>query len=304
MRDGDATRGARGSGSAPWTAQCAGATCSAASPPRTDERALRAADLAGVPLLVVGPEREPRGVPYALATDVFRAGPAKGSRSRSSAGGSPGSSTRTPPSRSPRGCRRSGAASWTRWSRAVARQERGDRRSGVHSRRRLPGADAEPASPGAPHRARRTEREIDAERASGDPRRGRHRARAFGHSRVRRSASSRSPAGPVQGAVAYAGTRTLGEVAIRYFEARLRQPQARVAARRARLARRRWRVQPGPRPRARPPCTAPPSDPWSPPRYSRPGVCFLGSRETARKPALGGARLIGGLLRRSSPAEG
>ena len=43
----------------------------------------------------------------------------------------------------------------------------------------------------------------------------------------------------VQGAVAYAGTRTLGEAAIRYFEA---GPYAagRSRARRARIARRRW----------------------------------------------------------------
>ena len=49
----------------------------AGEPTEEDERALRAADLAGVPLLVVGPEPT-TGVPYALATDVLPLRPGEG----------------------------------------------------------------------------------------------------------------------------------------------------------------------------------------------------------------------------------
>lgn len=49
----------------------------AGEPTEEDERALRAADLAGVPLLVVGPEPS-APIPYALATDVLPLRPGEG----------------------------------------------------------------------------------------------------------------------------------------------------------------------------------------------------------------------------------
>ena len=49
----------------------------AGEPTEDDERALRAADLAGVPLLVVGPEPT-TPIPYALATDVLPLRPGEG----------------------------------------------------------------------------------------------------------------------------------------------------------------------------------------------------------------------------------
>jgi uncharacterized protein (DUF697 family) len=49
----------------------------AGEPTEEDERALRAADLAGVPLLVVGPEPT-APVPYALATDILPLRPGEG----------------------------------------------------------------------------------------------------------------------------------------------------------------------------------------------------------------------------------
>ncbi len=49
----------------------------AGEPTEEDERALRAADLAGVPLFVVGPEPT-TAVPYALATDVLPLRPGEG----------------------------------------------------------------------------------------------------------------------------------------------------------------------------------------------------------------------------------
>ena len=49
----------------------------AGEPTEEDERALRAADLEGVPLLVVGPEPTAR-IPYALATDIIPLSPGEG----------------------------------------------------------------------------------------------------------------------------------------------------------------------------------------------------------------------------------
>jgi len=49
----------------------------AGEPTEEDERALRAADLEGVPLLVVGPEPT-AGIPYALATDILPLSPGEG----------------------------------------------------------------------------------------------------------------------------------------------------------------------------------------------------------------------------------
>ena len=49
----------------------------AGAPTEEDERALRAADVAGMPLLVVGPEPT-APIPYALATDILPLRPGEG----------------------------------------------------------------------------------------------------------------------------------------------------------------------------------------------------------------------------------
>ena len=188
----------------------------AGEPTEEDERALRAADLAGVPLLVVGPEPT-TPIPYALATDVLPLRPGEGfpleELGRRLAAKDENAAVALAAQAAGASARRRGRA-----DRARRASERGDRRGGVRPRRRLPGADPEPASPRAA--PRRGVRRGDRRRAApGDPRRRRRARSGSARSRVRRSASSRSPAGRCRARSPTAGTRTLGEAAIRYFEA-------------------------------------------------------------------------------------
>jgi hypothetical protein len=74
-----------------------------------DERALRAADVAGVPIVVIGPDPE-TPIPYVLATDVLPCARARAFRSTSSRGCSAASWTSARP-RSPPSFRRFAVAS-------------------------------------------------------------------------------------------------------------------------------------------------------------------------------------------------
>ena len=91
-------------------------TCSPASrPTRTSARFVRQT-LQACPAR--GRPRADRACPYALATDILPLRPGEGFPARGARPTARRRRTRTPPSRSPRGCPRSAAASLTRSSRA------------------------------------------------------------------------------------------------------------------------------------------------------------------------------------------
>lgn len=187
----------------------------AGEPTEDDERALRAADLAGVPLLVVGPEPT-TGVPYALATDVLPLRPGEGfpleELGRRLAGKDENAAValaaRLPALR--RGVVDALVARVARQNAAIA--------AAVF----IPGVDFPVLTLNQLRLVLRTAaaygEEIDAERL---PEILGVVGTALGFRTLARQAVGIIPiAGwAVQGAVAYAGTRTLGEVAIRYFEA-------------------------------------------------------------------------------------
>jgi uncharacterized protein (DUF697 family) len=188
----------------------------AGEPTEDDERALRAADLAGVPLLVVGPEPT-TAVPYALATDVLPLRPGEGfpleelgrrlaAKDESAA---VALAARLPALR--RGVVDALVARVARQNAAIA--------AAVF----IPGVDFPVLTLNQLRLVLRIAaaygEEIDAERL---PEILGVVGSALGFRAFARQALGVIPiAGwAVQGAVAYAGTRTLGEAAIRYFEAR------------------------------------------------------------------------------------
>ena len=188
----------------------------AGEPSEEDERALRAADVAGVPLLVVGPEPS-AGVPYALATDVLPLRPGEGfpleelgrrlaAKDESAA---VALAARLPALR--RGVVDALVARVARQNAAIA--------AAVF----IPGVDFPVLTLNQLRLVLRIAaaygEEIDAERL---PEVLGVVGTALGFRALARQALGVIPiAGwAVQGAVAYAGTRTLGEAAIRYFEAR------------------------------------------------------------------------------------
>jgi len=187
----------------------------AGEPTEEDERALRAADLAGVPLLVVGPEPT-AGVPYALATDVLPLRPGEGfpleelgrrlaAKDESAA---VALAARLPALR--RGVADALVARVARQNAAIA--------AAVF----IPGVDFPVLTLNQLRLVLRIAaaygEEIDAERL---PEILGVVGAALGFRTLARQAVGVIPiAGwAVQGAFAYAGTRTLGEAAIRYFEA-------------------------------------------------------------------------------------
>ena len=186
----------------------------AGEPSEEDERALRAADVAGVPLLVVGPEPS-AGVPYALATDVLPLRPGEGfpleelgrrlaAKDESAA---VALAARLPALR--RGVVDALVARVARQNAAIA--------AAVF----IPGVDFPVLTLNQLRLVLRIAaaygEEIDAERL---PEILGVVGTALGFRALARQALGVIPiAGwAVQGAVAYAGTRTLGEAAIRYFE--------------------------------------------------------------------------------------
>ena len=187
----------------------------AGEPTEDDERALRAADLAGVPLLVVGPEPT-TGVPYALATDVLPLRPGEGFPleelgrllAAKDENAAVALAARLPALR--RGVVDALVARVARQNAAIA--------AAVF----IPGVDFPVLTLNQLRLVLRIAaangEEIDAERL---PEILGVVGTALGFRTLARQAVGIIPiAGwAVQGAVAYAGTRTLGEVAIRYFEA-------------------------------------------------------------------------------------
>ena len=187
----------------------------AGEPTEEDERALRAADLAGVPLLVVGPEPT-AGVPYALATDVLPLRPGEGfpleELGRRLAAKDESAAVvlaaRLPVLR--RGVADALVARVARQNAAIA--------AAVF----IPGVDFPVLTLNQLRLVLRIAaaygEEIDAERL---PEILGVVGAALGFRTLARQAVGVIPiAGwAVQGAFAYAGTRTLGEAAIRYFEA-------------------------------------------------------------------------------------
>jgi uncharacterized protein (DUF697 family) len=187
----------------------------AGEPTEEDERALRAADLAGVPLLVVGPEPT-AGVPYALATDVLPLRPGEGfpleELGRRLAAKDESAAVvlaaRLPALR--RGVADALVARVARQNAAIA--------AAVF----IPGVDFPVLTLNQLRLVLRIAaaygEEIDAERL---PEILGVVGAALGFRTLARQAVGVIPiAGwAVQGAFAYAGTRTLGEAAIRYFEA-------------------------------------------------------------------------------------
>jgi len=186
----------------------------AGEPTEEDERALRAADLAGVPLLVVGPEPK-TPIPYALATDVLPLRPGEGfpfeelgrrlaAKDESVA---VALAARLPALR--RGVVDALVARVARQNAAIA--------AAVF----IPGVDFPVLTLNQLRLVLRIAaaygEEIDAERL---PEILGVVGTALGFRALARQALGVIPiAGwAVQGAVAYAGTRTLGEAAIRYFE--------------------------------------------------------------------------------------
>lgn len=213
VRDGDATavRVAStdaGEGAAAFVYVLAG------EPTDEDERALRAADLAGVPLLVIGPEPT-TNVPYALATDILPLRPGEGfpleELSRRLAAKDENAAValaaRLPALR--RGVADALVARVARQNAVIA--------AAVF----VPGVDFPVLTLNQLRLVLRLAaaygQEIDAERL---PEILGVVGTALGFRALARQALGVVPiAGwAVQGAVAYAGTRTLGEAAIRYFE--------------------------------------------------------------------------------------
>ena len=186
----------------------------AGEPTEDDERALRAADLAGVPLLVVGPEPT-TAVPYALATDVLPLRPGEGfpleelgrRLAAKDENAAVALAARLPALR--RGVVDTLVARVARQNAAIA--------AAVF----IPGVDFPVLTLNQLRLVLRIAaaygEEIDAERL---PEILGVVGSALGFRALARQALGVIPiAGwAVQGAVAYAGTRTLGEVAIRYFE--------------------------------------------------------------------------------------
>jgi uncharacterized protein (DUF697 family) len=188
----------------------------AGEPTEEDERALRAADLAGVPLLVLGPEPT-TPIPYALATDVLPLRPGEGfpleelgrrlaAKDESAA---VALAARLP-------ALRHGVV-----DALVARVAR--QNAAIAAAVFIPGVDFPVLTLNQLRLVLRIAaaygEEIDAERL---PEILGVVGTALGFRALARQAVGVIPiAGwAVQGAVAYAGTRTLGEAAIRYFEAR------------------------------------------------------------------------------------
>ena len=188
----------------------------AGEPTEDDERALRAADLAGVPLLVVGPEPT-TGVPYTLATDVLPLRPGEGFPleelgrllAAKDENAAVALAARLPALR--RGVVDALVARVARQNAAIA--------AAVF----IPGVDFPVLTLNQLRLVLRIAaangEEIDAERL---PEILGVVGTALGFRAFARQALGVIPiAGwAVQGAVAYAGTRTLGEAAIRYFETR------------------------------------------------------------------------------------
>ena len=188
----------------------------AGEPTEDDERALRAADLAGVPLLVVGPEPT-TGVPYTLATDVLPLRPGEGFPleelgrllAAKDENAAVALAARLPALR--RGVADALVARVARQNAAIA--------AAVF----IPGVDFPVLTLNQLRLVLRIAaangEEIDAERL---PEILGVVGTALGFRAFARQALGVIPiAGwAVQGAVAYAGTRTLGEAAIRYFETR------------------------------------------------------------------------------------
>ena len=186
----------------------------AGEPTEEDERALRTADLAGVPVLVVGPEPT-APIPYALATDILPLRPGEGfpleelgrllaTKDESAA---VALAARLPALR--RGVVDALIARVARQNAAIA--------AAVF----IPGVDFPVLTLNQLRLVLRIaaayEEEIDAERL---PEILGVVGSALGFRALARQALGVIPVAgwAVQGAVAYAGTRTLGEAAIRYFE--------------------------------------------------------------------------------------
>jgi uncharacterized protein (DUF697 family) len=194
----------------------------AGEPTDEDERALRAADLAGVPLLVVGPEPT-APIPYALATDIFPLRPGEGFPLEELGRRLAAKDENTAVALAARlpALRRGVAEA------LVARAAR--QNAMIAAAVFVPGVDFPVLTLNQLRLVLRLAaahgQEIDAERL---PEILGVVGSALGFRAIARQALGVVPiAGwAVQGAFAYAGTRTLGEAAIRYFETLRRRAES------------------------------------------------------------------------------
>ena len=158
-------------------------------------------------------------VPYVLATDIVRVPPGQGFPIEEIAAAVAPAARRGRRRRSPRGCPCSAAAVCEELIRSFSKRNALDRRGGVHPRRRHAGADAQPGrgsccgsrSPTASSSIAPGRLELLGVVGAG-----------FGLRAVARELLDVVPVAgwAVKGAIAYTGTRAVGEAAVRYFEAR------------------------------------------------------------------------------------
>ena len=205
----------------------------AGAPTPEDEKVLRAAERADVPVVVVQTGTEFFDVPYVLATEVVMCSPGSGFPVEEIAGaiaariGESGTGLAARLPVAPRAVER-------RADREVLAPERDRRGRDLHPGRRLPGADAEPDPARPPAGGSAHGVEIDQDRW---PEVLATIGAALGFRTVARQLLGAVPVAGwlVKGTVAYAGTRAVGEAAHRYFHSvsqrKTRNPRERIPRR-------------------------------------------------------------------------